>query len=51
MYSLGLNNTPRINFKIKLLSRASKIYDASNRGPLDVKWRVLDFSVLLNSML
>jgi hypothetical protein len=28
-----------------------RIYDASNRGPLDVKWRVLDFSVLLNSAL
>jgi hypothetical protein len=34
-----------------LESRASKIYDASNRWSLDVKWRVLDFTPLLNSAL
>jgi hypothetical protein len=32
-------------------SRASKIYDSSNRGPLEVKWRELEFTLLLNSAL
>jgi hypothetical protein len=32
-------------------SRASKIYDSSNRGPLEVKWRGLDSTLLLNSAL
>jgi hypothetical protein len=32
-------------------SRASKIYDASNRRSLDVIWRGLDFTPLLNSAL
>jgi hypothetical protein len=41
VYSLGRNIT----------TRESKIYDASNRGPLDVKWRVLDSTVLLKSAL
>jgi hypothetical protein len=36
---------------LHLYSRVSKKYDASNRGPLDVKWRRLDFSLLLNSAL
>jgi hypothetical protein len=30
-------------------SRASKINDSSNRGPLEVKWRGLDSTLLLNS--
>jgi hypothetical protein len=34
---------------LHLKSRASKIYDSSNRGPLDVKWRGLDSSPLLSS--
>jgi hypothetical protein len=33
------------------LSCASKIYDSSNRGPLEVKWRGLDSTLLLNSAL
>jgi hypothetical protein len=45
VYSLGLNNTQRISFK--LIKSRIKIYDASNRGPLDVKWRGLDFTFLL----
>jgi hypothetical protein len=28
-------------------SRAAKIYDASNRGTLYIKWRELEFSLLL----
>jgi hypothetical protein len=32
-------------------SRMSKIYDSSNRGPLEVKWRGLDSLLLLNSAL
>jgi hypothetical protein len=35
LYSLGLNIAPRTCFT--LLSLTSKIYDASNWGPLDVK--------------
>jgi hypothetical protein len=31
--------------------RASKIYDATNGRPFDEKWRVLEFSRLLNSAL
>jgi hypothetical protein len=47
--SSGLNNMPRNIFK--LVKSPSKIYNASNRGPLDVKWQVLDSPVLLNSAL
>jgi hypothetical protein len=48
---LGLNNTPLISFKlVKSLFKCSK-YDISNRRPLDVKWRELDFTLLLNSTL
>jgi hypothetical protein len=36
---------PRISFK--LVKPCIKIYDASNRGPLGVKWRGLDFTFLL----
>jgi hypothetical protein len=32
-------------------SCASKIYDSSNRGPLEVKWRGLDSTLLLNYVL
>jgi hypothetical protein len=32
-------------------SRASKRYNASNRVTYDVKWRELDFTRLLNSVL
>jgi hypothetical protein len=39
VFSLGLNDPPRRYF-----IRAAKRYDASNRGTLDVKWRVLEFS-------
>jgi hypothetical protein len=49
VYSLGTNNTPRISFK--LVKSRIKIYDVSNRGPLDVKWRGLDSTVLLKSTL
>jgi hypothetical protein len=34
-----------------LYSRASKIYDASNSGPLYVKWQGLDSTLLLNPVL
>jgi hypothetical protein len=34
---------------LNLQSPSSKIYDVSNRGPLDVKWRGVDFTVLLTS--
>jgi hypothetical protein len=36
---------------LEVYSRSSKIYDAPNWGPLDVKWRGLDFTVLLTSAL
>jgi hypothetical protein len=36
---------------LNLLSRSSKIYDSSNRGPLEVKWQGLDSTLLLNSAL
>jgi hypothetical protein len=49
MYSLGLNNAPRISFK--LLKLRIKIYDVSNRQFLDVKWRGLVSTLLLNSAL
>jgi hypothetical protein len=49
MYSLGLNNSPRIGFT--LLSRASKRNCAANRGSVDVKWRVLDFTQLWQAAL
>jgi hypothetical protein len=32
-----------------LESSASKIYDATNRNPVDVEWRVLGFGHLLSS--
>jgi hypothetical protein len=50
VYSFGPNNMPRISFKL-VQSRIKKIYDASNRGPLDVKWRELDFTFLLKSVI
>jgi hypothetical protein len=31
---------------LNLKSRAPKIYDSSKRGPLDVKWRELDSTLL-----
>jgi hypothetical protein len=37
VHSLGPNNAPRL-----------KIYDAANRGSLNVKWRELDFTIFLN---
>jgi hypothetical protein len=36
---------------LNLESRSSNKYDISNMGPLDVKWRGLDFTLLLNSAL
>jgi hypothetical protein len=50
-YSLGLDIAPRISFTVHFKSRASKIYDSSNRGPLEVKWRGLESTLLLNSAL
>jgi hypothetical protein len=47
VFSLGLNNMPRISFKL----RSSNNYDISNRRPLDEKWQELDFTLLLNSAL
>jgi hypothetical protein len=38
-------NVPRICFTLS--NRVSKVYDASNRGTLEVKWRGLDFTLLL----
>jgi hypothetical protein len=34
---------------LHLESRASTIYDATNKGTVDVKWRVLEFAHLLSS--
>jgi hypothetical protein len=34
---------------VHLESRASKIYDTTNRGTVDVKWQELDFTHLLSS--
>jgi hypothetical protein len=36
---------------LNLESRSLNKYDISNRGPLDVKWRELDSTLLLNSAL
>jgi hypothetical protein len=36
---------------LNLESRSPKIYDSSNRRPLEVKWRRLDSTLLLNSAL
>jgi hypothetical protein len=36
---------------LHLLSHASKIYDASNRGPVDVKWRGLNFSLIFQPVM
>jgi hypothetical protein len=49
VYSLDLNNSPCIDLNQE--SCASKIYDATNRGALDVKWRELEFSLLPSSAL
>jgi hypothetical protein len=49
VFSLGL-----INRHVGILyskGRAAKIYDTSNRGILDVKWRGLDFSLMPHSAL
>jgi hypothetical protein len=35
---------------LHLESRAEKIYDATNRGTVDVKWRVLVFGHLPSSV-
>jgi hypothetical protein len=48
-YSLGLNNPRRRVSVLHLDSRASKICDVTNRGIVDVKWRVLEFADLLSS--
>jgi hypothetical protein len=42
VYCVGLNNPPRICLTE---SRASKIYDVTNKGTVDVKWRVQEFAV------
>jgi hypothetical protein len=42
VYSLGVS-------VLHLESHASKIYDVTNRGTVDVKWRVLEFGQLLSS--
>jgi hypothetical protein len=47
VYSLGRNNPPRI--VLHLESRASKIYDVTNRGTVYVKWRILEFAHLVSS--
>jgi hypothetical protein len=52
LYSLGLTNELCISTLVK--SRVKTIlyeYDTSNRGPLDVKWRGVNFSLLLNFVL
>jgi hypothetical protein len=52
VYSLGLNNALRNCFTVHSLSRASKVSGAStDKGPLDVKWLWLDFTLLLNPAL
>jgi hypothetical protein len=51
VYSLGLNIPPRTVTVLHLESRASKIYDSTNKETADVKWRELDFSLLLSSAL
>jgi hypothetical protein len=35
---------------LHLESRASKIYDATNRRPVDLKWRVLEFGQFRSQM-
>jgi hypothetical protein len=49
VYSLGLNKTIRCVYVLHLESRAAKIYDVTNRGTVDVKWRVLEFGHLPSS--
>jgi hypothetical protein len=49
VFGLGLNN-PRVGI-LYSKSRATKRYDALNRGTLDVKWRELEFSLLPSSAL
>jgi hypothetical protein len=49
VYSLGPNNMPRISFKLG--KSHIKNIRGFKRGPLYVKWRVLDFTDLLNSTL
>jgi hypothetical protein len=49
VYSLDLNNSPRIGLTPG--KSCVKNYDATNRGALDVKWWVLEFSLLPSSAL
>jgi hypothetical protein len=51
LFSLSLNNPPRTVGILYSKSRAAKRYEALNRGALDVKWRELEFRLLLNSAL
>jgi hypothetical protein len=51
VYSLDLNNPPSTVTVLHLESRASKINDLTNRGTVDVKWRVLEFGHLQSSAL
>jgi hypothetical protein len=50
--SLSLNNPYLSYLSVSVLhlgSRTSKIYDVTNRGTVDVKWRVLEYFHLLSS--
>jgi hypothetical protein len=48
MYSLGLNNPPRICLHLE--SHSSKIYDVTNRGTVHVKLWVMQFAKLHSQM-
>jgi hypothetical protein len=47
----SLGQKIRLESDLHLESRVSKMYDATNRGTFDVKWRELDFTHLLSSSL
>jgi hypothetical protein len=51
VFSLGLNSLPRIVFTLVKSHIKNTVYDASNRWPFDVKWRELDFTLLISSVL
>jgi hypothetical protein len=51
--TIGVKFRPKHSIRrvciLHLESRSSKIYDATNRRPVHVKWQVLKFSRLLSS--